>query len=58
MLMPSASVCGYYFANPQAKYFNLGRIGKDQISAYAKLQGLDVSTVELLLQENLNYERT
>ncbi|MEI6349083.1 MAG: methionine synthase [Bacteroidota bacterium] len=58
MLMPSASVCGYYFAHPQAKYFNIGRIGKDQISAYAKLQGLDVSTVELLLQENLNYERT
>jgi 5-methyltetrahydrofolate--homocysteine methyltransferase len=53
MVQPVASVCGYYFANPQATYFNVGKISKDQVEEYARNKGLDVKTVEKLLAENV-----
>lgn len=45
MMQPAASVCGYYFASPQARYFALGRLGQDQISDYAKRKGESVETI-------------
>jgi 5-methyltetrahydrofolate--homocysteine methyltransferase len=36
MMMPAASVCGYYFAHPQSQYFIIGAIGDDQIKDYAR----------------------
>lgn len=36
MMQPAASVCGYYFAHPQTRYFALGKIGQDQLGDYAK----------------------
>ena len=38
-MMPAASVSGLYFSHPQAKYFNVGRIGRDQVEDYAAPQG-------------------
>jgi 5-methyltetrahydrofolate--homocysteine methyltransferase len=42
-MMPAASVSGLYFSHPQARYFMLGRIGRDQLADYAarKHQGVD-----------------
>ena len=38
-MLPAASVSGLYFSHPQAKYFNVGRIGRDQLESYAEAQG-------------------
>jgi 5-methyltetrahydrofolate--homocysteine methyltransferase len=40
-MTPAASVSGFYLAHPEATYFNVGRIGEDQLAAYAQQQGLD-----------------
>ncbi|MBI1316347.1 methionine synthase [bacterium] len=39
-MVPTAAVCGYYFAHPEARYFALGKIGADQLEHYAALRGL------------------
>lgn len=55
-MFPGASVSGLYFAHPQAKYFNVGRIGRDQIEDYAKRKGISVPEAERWLGPNLGYE--
>jgi 5-methyltetrahydrofolate--homocysteine methyltransferase len=40
-MTPAASVCGFYLAHPQATYFNVGRLGEDQIRAWAAAGDLD-----------------
>jgi 5-methyltetrahydrofolate--homocysteine methyltransferase len=55
-MMPAASVSGLYFAHPQAKYFNVGRIGRDQLEDYAKRKRIDVAEAERWLASNLAYE--
>jgi 5-methyltetrahydrofolate--homocysteine methyltransferase len=55
-MLPAASVSGFYFAHPDAKYFAVGKIGKDQVEDYARRKGMDVRTVERWLSPNLNYE--
>jgi 5-methyltetrahydrofolate--homocysteine methyltransferase len=50
---PGGSVCGLYFAHPEAKYFNVGRIGRDQLQAYAHLKGVPVQEMERWLAPNL-----
>ncbi len=57
-LMPAASVCGWYFAHPEAYYFGVGRIGRDQVEDYAKRTGMDRATAERWLAPNLAYERS
>jgi hypothetical protein len=42
MMMPGASVSGMYFAHPEARYFNLGRIGRDQVEDYARRRGISM----------------
>jgi len=54
-MTPGSSVAGYYFANPGSKYFNLGKIQKDQVEDYAKRKNLTVEEVEKWLQPNLGY---
>ncbi len=39
-MVPTASVCGYYIAHPDARYFSVGKIGNDQLSDYAKRKGM------------------
>ena len=36
MMNPAASVCGWYFANPDSKYFSIGKINKDQVKDYSE----------------------
>jgi 5-methyltetrahydrofolate--homocysteine methyltransferase len=55
-MMPAASVSGLYFAHPHAKYFTVGRIGRDQLEDYAKRKGMDVADAERWLASNLAYE--
>jgi 5-methyltetrahydrofolate--homocysteine methyltransferase len=55
-MTPAASVSGLYFAHPQAKYFNVGRIGRDQLEDYAARKGMDVADAERWLASNLAYE--
>ncbi len=55
-MLPAASVSGLYFAHPEAKYFAVGKIGKDQVEDYARRKGMDVRTVERWLSPHLNYE--
>lgn len=54
-MVPAASVSGYYFAHPDSKYFNLGKISADQVEDYAKRKNVSVSVVEKWLTGNLNY---
>ncbi len=54
-MTPAASVSGFYFAHPQARYFGLGKIGKDQVQDYAVRKNMTVETVERWLGPNLNY---
>ncbi len=53
---PAASVSGLYFGHPQARYFSVGRIGRDQVSDYAERKGVDVAEAERWLRQNLAYE--
>jgi 5-methyltetrahydrofolate--homocysteine methyltransferase len=54
-MMPAASVCGLYFARPHAKYFAVGKLGKDQIDDYALRKNIDLQTAEKLLSSELAY---
>ncbi len=54
-MLPAASVSGFYFAHPQARYFALGKIGRDQVEDYHRRKGMDVATVERWLAPNLGY---
>jgi 5-methyltetrahydrofolate--homocysteine methyltransferase len=54
-MYPAASVSGFYYAHPQAKYFGLGRIQKDQVADYAQRAGISVEQAEKRLQTNLAY---
>jgi 5-methyltetrahydrofolate--homocysteine methyltransferase len=53
---PAASVSGFYFSHPEAKYFGVGQIGRDQVLDYAQRGGEAVATVEKRLGPNLGYE--
>ncbi len=55
-MYPAASVSGYYFSHPESQYFNVGRIGKDQVLDYAGRKKIDVVKAERLLNSNLNYK--
>ena len=55
-MLPAAAVSGYYFAHPQAQYFGVGRIAKDQLADYAQRKGMDLATAERWLAANLGYE--
>jgi 5-methyltetrahydrofolate--homocysteine methyltransferase len=55
-MWPASSVSGLYFAHPEARYFGLGRIGRDQVADYAKRKGVTVEEVERWLASNLDYD--
>ncbi len=55
-MMPASSVSGFYFAHPEAHYFGVGRLGRDQIEDYARRKGISVADVERWLSPNLGYE--
>jgi 5-methyltetrahydrofolate--homocysteine methyltransferase len=55
-MYPAAAVSGLYFAHPQARYFAVDRITKDQVESYAARKGMTVAQLERWLSPNLGYE--
>ena len=55
-MTPAASVSGLYFSHPQAKYFNVGRINRDQLEDYSKRKGEALEVTERWLASSLAYE--
>ena len=55
-MLPASSVSGLYFAHPEAKYFAVGKIGKDQVADYARRKNMDIGAIERWLSPNLNYD--
>ncbi len=56
-MTPAAAVSGYYFWHPQARYFGVGKIARDQVEDYAERKGMTVAEAERWLAPNLGYER-
>jgi len=54
-MLPTAAVSGLYFANPEAHYFMVGKINKDQVKDYAKRKGMSLDETERWLSPNLGY---
>jgi len=55
-MLPAASVSGLYFSHPSAKYFNVGRIGRDQLESYATRKGMTMEEAERWLSPYLAYD--
>jgi 5-methyltetrahydrofolate--homocysteine methyltransferase len=55
-MMPAASVSGWYFAHPEARYFGLGKIERDQVEDYARRKGMTLPEAERWLGPQLGYE--
>ncbi|MDZ4726451.1 MAG: methionine synthase [Leptospira sp.] len=55
-MWPASSVSGYYFSNPEAKYFAIGKINEDQVEAYAKMKNMPIPEIERWLSPYLNYD--
>jgi 5-methyltetrahydrofolate--homocysteine methyltransferase len=55
-MTPAASVSGIYLAHPEARYFSVGRIDRDQVEDYAARQGIETAEAERRLRPNLGYE--
>jgi 5-methyltetrahydrofolate--homocysteine methyltransferase len=53
-MLPVASVSGYYFWHPASHYFGVGRIGRDQLSDYARRKGIPLADAERWLAPNLD----
>ncbi len=56
-MWPAAAVSGFYFAHPEARYFGVGKIGRDQVLDYARRKGTSVDEVERWLAPILGYDR-
>jgi len=54
---PASSVSGWYFANPESKYFGVGKIEKDQVQDYARRKGMKIEEVEKWLRPILEYDQ-
>jgi 5-methyltetrahydrofolate--homocysteine methyltransferase len=54
-MWPGSSVSGLYFAHPQARYFSLGKIDRDQVADYSARKGISLREAERWLGPNLNY---
>jgi 5-methyltetrahydrofolate--homocysteine methyltransferase len=55
-MTPAAAVSGIYLHHPQARYFSVGRVGRDQVVDYARRKGMEVAEAERWLRPNLGYE--
>ena len=52
-MTPAASVSGFYIAHPQAQYFNVGKVGEDQVQDLASRSGQSMPELQRLLAPNL-----
>ncbi|MDD0977137.1 methionine synthase [Pseudomonas fontis] len=55
-MFPAAAVSGWYFAHPQAQYFAVGKVDKDQVLSYTERKGQDLAVSERWLAPNLGYD--
>jgi 5-methyltetrahydrofolate--homocysteine methyltransferase len=55
-MSPAASVSGFYFSHPEAKYFAVGKVDRDQVDDYHRRKGMDLRQVERWLRPILNYD--
>jgi 5-methyltetrahydrofolate--homocysteine methyltransferase len=55
-MLPTAAVSGFYFSHPQAHYFGVGQIDRDQVASYAQRKGWTLAEAERWLAPNLGYE--
>jgi 5-methyltetrahydrofolate--homocysteine methyltransferase len=55
-MLPTASVSGFYFSHPEARYFGIGKLGRDQVEDYARRKGLSVQDAERWLAPVLGYD--
>ncbi len=55
-MTPAAAVSGIYLHHPQARYFSIGRVARDQVADYARRKGIDLPEAERWLRPNLGYE--
>jgi 5-methyltetrahydrofolate--homocysteine methyltransferase len=53
-MLPTAAVSGFYFGHPQAEYFGVARVGRDQLEDYAARRGIGVELAERYLRPNLD----
>jgi 5-methyltetrahydrofolate--homocysteine methyltransferase len=53
-MLPTSAVSGFYFGHPEAQYFGVARIGRDQLEDYARRRGVDMATAERWLRPNLD----
>jgi 5-methyltetrahydrofolate--homocysteine methyltransferase len=54
-MWPAASVSGIYLAHPQSRYFDVGRLARDQVESYAARKGISIEDAERLLSPRLGY---
>jgi 5-methyltetrahydrofolate--homocysteine methyltransferase len=55
-MYPASSVSGWYFSHPASRYFNVGKLNRDQIEDYARRKGMELREVERWLAPSLGYE--
>jgi 5-methyltetrahydrofolate--homocysteine methyltransferase len=53
---PASSVSGFYLSHPQSRYFAVGRVGRDQLSDYARRKNMPLAEVERWLAPHLGYD--
>ncbi|MBA4762737.1 methionine synthase [Sphingomonas sp.] len=53
-MLPTAAVSGFYFGHPQAEYFGVARVGRDQLEDYAARRGVSIELAERYLRPNLD----
>ena len=54
-MTPTAAVSGWYFSHPEARYFSVGKVGRDQVQDYAARKGMTLQVAERWLSPNLGY---
>jgi 5-methyltetrahydrofolate--homocysteine methyltransferase len=55
-MTPTAAVSGFYYSHPDARYFAVGKVGKDQIESIAQRKAMDTDVMERWLRPNLDYD--
>ncbi len=55
-MFPAAAVSGWYFAHPEAQYFAVGKIDRDQVGSYTERKGQELAVMERWLAPNLGYD--
>jgi 5-methyltetrahydrofolate--homocysteine methyltransferase len=55
-MYPTAAVSGWYLSHPEARYFSVGKIGRDQLESYAARKGMSTAEAERWLSPNLGYD--